>query len=86
QQKKAKEHGAMLEELNKNDKIITGSGIYGKIDQKPDPTEDFVFVEIADKTVIKILKSQVSEMVKLPSKKTKEDKKEKNDKKEKETK
>ncbi len=77
QQQKAKQHTAMLGELNKGDKIITGSGIFGKIDQRPDATEDFLFVEIADKTVVKILKTQVNEMVKLPPKKEKKDKKEK---------
>ena len=74
QQQKQKEHDAMLGELNKNDKIITSSGIYGTIDKKPESDEDFLFVLIAEKTVIKIQKSQVNELVKTPSKKDKESK------------
>ena len=69
QSKKAKEHKEMLAELHKGDEVITGSGIYGKIHQKPEEGVEFVTLEIADKTVIKIQKSQVNELVKKPAKK-----------------
>ncbi len=69
QSKKAKEHKEMLAELHKGDEVITGSGIYGKIHQKPEEGVEFVTLEIADKTVIKIQKSQINELAKKPAKK-----------------
>ena len=56
QQKKVKQHEAMLHALKKGDKIITGGGIVGKI-VSTDETE--VEIEIAHNTTIKILRSTV---------------------------
>ena len=40
QQKKAKEHKAMLESLKKGEKIVTSGGIYGVIDPRVKPEDD----------------------------------------------
>ncbi|MCO4760114.1 MAG: preprotein translocase subunit YajC [Myxococcales bacterium] len=57
QQKKAKEHKGFLDTLNVGTKVVTASGIYGKITALEDKT---VKLEIAPKVVIKVLKSQVA--------------------------
>lgn len=57
QQKKAKEHGTFLETLKVGTKVVTSSGIYGKITAIEDKA---VKLEIAPKVVIKVLKSQVA--------------------------
>lgn len=51
QQKKAKEHKAMLDNLKKGDKIVTSGGIYGLIEEvRPDT----VTVKIAENVRIKL--------------------------------
>ncbi len=57
QQKKAKEHTGFLETLKVGTKVVTSSGIYGKITALE---EKAVKLEIAPKVVIKVLKSQVA--------------------------
>ena len=59
QQKKVKQHEAMLHSLKKGDKIITGGGIVGKIVG----TDEFELeIEIAPNTTIKILRSTVRDL------------------------
>jgi preprotein translocase subunit YajC len=56
QQKKAKEHKAMLEGLKKGDKIVTSGGIYGLIDEvRPDT----VTVKIAENVRVKLGKGYI---------------------------
>lgn len=57
QAKKQKELRAMLSNLSKGDEIVTSSGILGKIKEI---TDDFMVVEIADNTNIKLQKNAVS--------------------------
>jgi preprotein translocase subunit YajC len=57
QQKKAKMHTQMVENLKKGDKIITSGGIYGKIISLE---ETALVIEIADKIHIKILRNNVA--------------------------
>ena len=57
QQKKAKEQKAFQESIDKGDKIVTMSGIHGKIVKNNDSTFE---LEIANNTVITIEKSVVS--------------------------
>jgi len=57
QQKKAKEHTGFLETLKIGTKVVTSSGIYGKITELEDKA---VKLEIAPKVIIKVLKSQVA--------------------------
>ena len=55
QQKKVKEHKAMVESLKKGDKVVTSGGITGVITRVVD--NDKVEVEIADNVKVEIVKS-----------------------------
>jgi preprotein translocase subunit YajC len=57
QQKRQKEHKALLANLKKGDQVITGGGIYGKITGLTDTT---VTVEIAEKVRVKVTRGQIS--------------------------
>ncbi|PIE68605.1 MAG: preprotein translocase subunit YajC [Deltaproteobacteria bacterium] len=56
QQKKAKEHQALLNNLKKGDKIITGGGIHGQITGL---TDTVVTVEIAENVRIKVNRGSI---------------------------
>ena len=55
QQKKVKEHKAMVEGLKRGDKVITSGGITGTIDRVID--NDKVEVEIAENVKVEIVKA-----------------------------
>ena len=55
QQKKAKEHKTMVENLKRGDKIITSGGIVGRVERIID--NDKVEVQIADNVKVEIIKS-----------------------------
>jgi len=57
QQKKAKEHQAMLEALAKGDEVITGGGIAGRVVKIND---NYVTVEIADNVEINVQKPAIA--------------------------
>lgn len=61
QQKKLKEQQEMLGALKHGDEILTASGILGKV---TGITDKVVTVEVADNVRVKMLKSQVSQVVK----------------------
>jgi preprotein translocase subunit YajC len=61
QQKKMKEQQDMLGQLKQGDEVVTTSGILGTIRGL---TEKVVTIEIDDDVKIKVLKSQVSQVVK----------------------
>jgi preprotein translocase subunit YajC len=56
QQKKVKEHRLMVEGLNKGDEVVTNGGIAGRITEMAD---DYLSLEIAANTVIKLQRSAV---------------------------
>jgi preprotein translocase subunit YajC len=60
QQKKAKEHKAMISNLKKGVRIITSGGIYGTIISIDDTT---IGLEIAEKIKIKITRGNVAAVV-----------------------
>ena len=60
QQKKAKEHQAMLGKLSSGDEVLTAGGIVGTIVEVSD---GFVTLEIAKDVHIKVQKFQVSSLV-----------------------
>jgi preprotein translocase subunit YajC len=62
QQKKAKEHRAMIESLKKGDRVITSGGIYGRVTGCNDP--ETVTLEIADRVRVKCVRSNVSVLLK----------------------
>ena len=55
QQKKVKEHKAMVESLKRGDKVITSGGITGTVERLID--NDKVDVEIADNVKVEIVKA-----------------------------
>ena len=61
QQKKMKEQQEMLTSLKHGDEIVTASGILGKV---AGITEKVVTLEVADNVKVKMLKSQVSQVIK----------------------
>ena len=54
QQKKVKEHKAMVESLKKGDKVVTSGGITGVISRVID--NDKVEVEIADNVTVEVIR------------------------------
>ena len=63
QQKKMREQQDMLGALKHGDEVVTSSGILGKV---TGITDKVVTIEIADDVRIKMLKSQVAQIVKGP--------------------
>lgn len=61
QQKRLKAQQEMLNALKQGDEIVTTSGILGKI---TGITEKVVTVEVADNVKVKMLKTQVSQVIK----------------------
>ena len=62
QQKKAKKHRELISSVQKGDQVVTASGIYGKVNKVFDE-KDYLLLEIADKTVIQIQKSQIGGVI-----------------------
>lgn len=60
QQKKAKEHQAMLAKLATGDEVVTAGGILGKV---TDVGDSFVAVEVADGVRIKVQRLQITQLV-----------------------
>ncbi len=63
QQKRVKQHSALLGALKQGDEVVTSSGILGKISGL---TEKVATLEIDQNVRIKILKSQIAQVVKGP--------------------
>jgi preprotein translocase subunit YajC len=59
QQKRAKEHEAKLNAVQKNDEVVTGGGLMGKVTKVAD---DHVEVEIAPNVRVKALKSMLADV------------------------
>jgi preprotein translocase subunit YajC len=60
QQKKAKDHQAMLGQLKKNDEVMTSGGIYGKVVAL---TETVVTLEVAPNVRVRVNRPQISDIV-----------------------
>lgn len=60
QSKRAKEHRNLINGLTKDDEVITGGGILGKINKVGD---DFVTMQIADNVEVKVQKSSIAATV-----------------------
>lgn len=57
QTKRAKEHKKMVDALSKGDEVVTNGGLLGKISEVGD---NFVQVEVAEGTVVKVQKQAVA--------------------------
>ena len=60
QQKKAKDHQAMITKLAAGDEVVTSGGILGRIIEVGDA---FVTVEVADGVRVKVQKGQVTSLM-----------------------
>jgi preprotein translocase subunit YajC len=60
QQKKAKEHQAMLAKLSAGDEVVTAGGILGRV---VEVGEIFTVVEIADGVRVKVQKFQITSLM-----------------------
>jgi preprotein translocase subunit YajC len=60
QQRKAKEHAALVSKLATGDEVVTSGGILGRITEVGD---SFVTLEIADNVRIKVQKFQVASLM-----------------------
>lgn len=56
QQKKQKDHKKLLANLKRGDEIVTAGGLVGKITAI---TDRIITIEVADKTRVRIIRSQV---------------------------
>lgn len=64
QQKKQKEHRAMIDNLKKGDRIVTSGGLIGQVTGVADAT---LTVEIADRVRVKISRGYVAGLAQTPS-------------------
>jgi len=60
QQQKTKEHREMLDNLKRNDEVITAGGLYGKVVQLSD---DVITLEIAPNVRVRVSRPQISSLV-----------------------
>jgi len=61
QQRRAKEHKALLSNLKVGDQVLTGGGIYGRVTGLRD---DIITVEISDKVRVKVARGTIGAVVK----------------------
>ena len=57
QQKRAKEHKAMVDALSKGDEVVTQGGLLGKITKVGD---SFIHVELSEGNVVKVQRTMVA--------------------------
>jgi len=62
QQKRVKEHQAMLGALRRGDQVVTAGGIVGKV-TKVKEDEDQVEVEIASGTTVKVVRGTIARVL-----------------------
>jgi preprotein translocase subunit YajC len=60
QQKKAKEHKTMVDNLRRGDQVITQGGLYGKVARVMD---DALEVELAPNVKVKVVKQTIAALV-----------------------
>ena len=66
QQKKMKDHKAMVGSLVKGDKVVTAGGLMGTIYKIED--EKIATLEISDKVKVKVVRSTIAEVLRKDSK------------------
>jgi preprotein translocase subunit YajC len=57
QSKRAKEHKALVSGISKGDEVLTGGGLAGRVVRL---TDDFMVLEVAEKTEVKVQKVAVT--------------------------
>jgi preprotein translocase subunit YajC len=66
QQKKVREHRAMVDALKKGDQVVTAGGILGRV-TKVEGGENTVSVEIAPNVQVKVARHTISEVLNKPT-------------------
>ena len=61
QQKKIKEHKAMVASLKRGDDVITSGGVVGKVEKVYD--DDKIDVAISENVTVKVIKSTIQSLV-----------------------
>ena len=61
QQKKVKEHKAMVEALRRGDQVITQGGLIGKVAKVKDDNE--IEVELAEGVKVRVVKSTIAQVL-----------------------
>lgn len=61
QQKKMKEHKAMVEALRRGDQVLTSGGIVGKVTKVQE--DGLIEVEIADNVKVKVMRHTISQVM-----------------------
>ncbi|MDR9394750.1 preprotein translocase subunit YajC [Roseovarius sp. SYSU LYC5161] len=61
QQKKLKEHKAMVEALRKGDQVVTQGGMIGKVSRVKE--DDEIEVEVAQGVKVRVVKSTISQVL-----------------------
>ena len=61
QQKRIKQHEAMVAAVKKGDTVVTGGGVYAKVIDASDPIN--LSVEIADNVVVKVNRGTVRDVI-----------------------
>lgn len=61
QQKKVKEHQAMVSALRRGDQVVTQGGLIGKVSKVKDDNE--VEVEVAEGVKVRVVKSTIAQVI-----------------------
>ncbi|WP_299692965.1 preprotein translocase subunit YajC [uncultured Tateyamaria sp.] len=61
QQKKVKEHAAMVEALRRGDQVVTQGGLIGKVSKVKEDNE--VEVELAEGVKVRVVKSTIAQVL-----------------------
>jgi len=61
QQKKLKDHQAMVAALRRGDQVVTQGGLIGKVSKVKDDNE--IEVELADNVKVRVVKSTVAQVI-----------------------
>ena len=65
QQKKIKDHKAMVASLKSGDEVITSGGIFGKIEKVYE--DDKVDLSISEGITVKVIKSTIQSLTNIPN-------------------
>ena len=63
QQKKLKEHQAMVAALRRGDQVVTQGGIIGKVVKVKEDGSNEIEVEIADNVKVRVVKTTVTQVL-----------------------
>ena len=63
QQKKVKEHQAMVSALRRGDQVVTQGGLIGKVTKVKEDDANEVEVEIADNVKVRVVRNTISQVL-----------------------